>query len=69
MRQQGLDWNVNDLVQIKPKARRNAGRIGRIIGERLDPNKNNCAFVYTVKFSDNESAEYGSSDMTLIRKE
>ena len=65
-----LDFQVGDIVQITPKAKEYAGRVGEIIGCRyIDAdNWDGGVILYTVRFSDKKSAEYDGMKMRRVRR-
>lgn len=65
-----LDFEVGDLVQIQPNAKKFAGRIGRIIGIRYTKTKKGAeTLAYCVQFSDKEANNYVASSLTYLSSE
>lgn len=63
-----LDFEVSDVVQIRPSAKDHTGRIGVIIGSRyMKLDKGGDAILYTVKFSDSEACDFVANNLNLIR--
>ena len=64
-----IDFLEGDVVQIRPNAKRNIGRIGMIISVRyLEFNKTGGGLVYTVKFTDQESGDYVADNLQFLRR-
>ena len=65
-----LDFEVGDVVQIRATGKaKYIGRVGVIIGIRYkELDKTGPALAYTVKFSDNESADFLSIHFNFIRR-
>ena len=65
---QPLDLKTGDTVQILGNAKNNIGRIGVILGIKYTRFENKRdGFLYTVRFSDNESAIYIADQLTFLR--
>lgn len=63
-----IDYEVGDFVQIRANAKNNIGRVGVIIGIRYKEfDKIGPALVYTVKFSDQEAADFITDHFNFIR--
>ena len=63
-----FDFEVSDVVQIRPSAKEHTGRIGVIIGSRyMKLDKGGDAILYTVKFSDREACDFVANNLNLIR--
>lgn len=63
-----IDYEVGDFVQIRADAKNNIGRVGVIIGIRYKEfDKIGPALVYTVKFSDQEAADFITDHFNFIR--
>ena len=64
-----IDFEVGDVVQIRANANKNyIGRVGVIIGIRYKELDNTGpALVYTVKFSDQDGADFLTDHFNYIR--
>lgn len=66
-----MDFEVGDCVQINPNANKFVGAVGEIIGikyQRADENLDGGIILYTVKFSDRQSADYVARKLRIVRK-
>lgn len=62
-----LDYEVGDIVQIQATSKNNVGRLGVIIGIRYKKLNTGDALLYSVKFSDNDGADFLADHMKFIR--
>lgn len=62
-----LDFEVGDVVQIRPSAKNHIGRVGVIIGVRYKNLDSGPALVYNVKFSDKDGADFVTDHFNFIR--
>ena len=65
-----LDFEVGDVVQIRATGKaKYIGRVGVIIGIRYkELDKTGPALAYTVKFSDQDGADFLADHMNFIRR-
>lgn len=64
-----LDFEVGDVVQIRPNAKNHVGGVGLIIGSRYKKmNTAGEAIMYTVKFNDTDAADFIGDNMRFIRR-
>lgn len=63
-----LDFEVGDFVQIVADGKRDAGRIGTIIGISLRKYNGKDELAYTVRFSDYESAGVSAVRLRFLSK-
>lgn len=67
-RRKGLDYCEGDIVQIKPNAKRFRGQIGKIIGIKyFIGDQDYGGLLYTVQFTDRQSADYTVNQLSLVR--
>ena len=61
-----LDFEVGDIVQVTSGSRVCSGRIGKLIGKRLNSFNNN--FSYIIQFSDTQSITISAKYMRLLNR-
>lgn len=66
---QRLDFEVGNVVQIKPSGGKFVGRVGTIIGIKYQKlSKGTDHLIYSVRFSDREGCAYLSDHLSFVRK-
>lgn len=65
-----LDYQVGDIVQVRPNGKKYIGRLGMIIGIRYARfDTSGDSLVYTIRFSDKESNDYAASNLSFVRRD